>query len=286
MSKTIKEPATYEQQIEKLRQRGICMPDGCQSFLSQVNYYRLSGYILPFLNQDTDRCRIATTFSTIKGVYDFDTRLRSLTLLAIERVEIYIRTQLAYFHAHTYGALGYIDSANYNCKHDHISFMSHIQSSIDSNSKSPVVIHHMRVYDGKFPIWVIIDYFTVGMLSYFYADLKNHDKATIAKEMYGANYQMVESWMRCLTDLRNRCAHYSRLYYWVFSAVPFMNKSAFAPDRTLYTQLYMLKLMYPDRAEWNARFYEPLVKLIEEYKDAIQLKHIGFPDDWRDGLRW
>ena len=56
----------------------------------------------------------------------------------------------------------------------------------------------------------------MGMLSYFYRGMKNKDKATIAQSLYGVNYQTLESWLRCMTDLRNRCAHYSRIYYWVF----------------------------------------------------------------------
>ena len=146
-------------------------------------------------------------------------------------------------------------------------------------------MHHTQVYGGSFPIWVIIEYFSLGMLSYFYADLKNPDKAVIAKKLYHANYQMLESWLHCLTDLRNRCAHYSRLYYWNFASVPNMGNFPYVPDRTLYTQIYILKLMYPDRAEWKSYFYTPLTRLLKKYQDQIQLNHIGFPVDWKDKLK-
>lgn len=41
---------------------------------------------------------------------------------------------------------------------------------------TPVVRHHMNKYDGHFPIWVIIEYFSLGTLSYFYRGMKNNDK--------------------------------------------------------------------------------------------------------------
>lgn len=286
MYKNIKPPTTYSQQVNRLKQRDIEVSDSteCESFLSRVNYYRLSGYFLPFINSATDKCYRPMKFETLMGIYNFDAELRNLIAFAIERVEIYIRTQLAYFHAHQYGALGYTDIANYNTRHDHIAFMSRIQTCINENAKAPVVVHHKVTYGGKFPIWVIIDYFSLGMLSHFYTDMKNHDKAIIAKNLYSANYQMLSSWLRCLTDLRNRCAHYSRLYYWVFSAVPKMGGIPYSPDRTLYTQLYMLKLLYPDSSEWNERFCGPLEILIAEYDSQIFLTHMGFPNNWKSLL--
>ena len=39
-------------------------------------------------------------------------------------------------------------------------------------------------YDGKFPIWLIIEFFSMGMLSYFYEDLQSGDQKYIAKEIY------------------------------------------------------------------------------------------------------
>ena len=287
MSKDVKEPITYSQQIAKLQQRDIIIHDlaDCEVFLSQVNYYRLSGYILPFIDPAADKCCQPIEFDTIKSIYHFDAELRNLISLSVERIEIYIRTQLAYFHAHHYGALGYIDPANYNSLHDHITFLGRIQSCIKDNSKSPVVIHHQTNYGGKFPIWVIIDYFTLGMLSHFYTDMPNQDKAFLAKTLYAANFKKLSSWLRCLTDLRNRCAHYSRLYYWAFSAIPNTGNPALASDRTLYPQIHMLRIMYPDKAEWATCFYNPLVKLVDKYKDQIQLDHIGFPANWKDELK-
>ena len=61
-----------------------------------------------------------------------------------------------------------------------------------------------------------------------------------------------KSWLRCITDLRNRCAHYSRLYDWSFTALPKMPKESVAPqNRKLFSQILVLKRLYPDKKEWN-----------------------------------
>ena len=286
MSKSLKYPTTYSQQIQLLRQRGIIIADSskCELFLSRVNYYRLSGYILPFYNVSTDMCFSPIEFETIEGIYSFDMELRNLLALNIERVEIFIRTQLSYFYSHAYGALGYTKPNNYNAKHNHAVFMKHIQSCVNENSRSPVIRHHVLNYDGKFPLWVIMNYFSLGMLSHFYTDMKNQDKAFLAKSIYDANYQMLSSWLHCLTYLRNRCAHYSRLFYWKFSALPIMKHFPIVADGTLFTQIYVLKTMYPDSIKWRDDFFIPLEILVKKYHDSIILEHIGFPANWKELL--
>jgi hypothetical protein len=46
----IKKPATFDQQIEKLINRGCAIgdPNLCKNTLHRINYYRLSAYFLPF----------------------------------------------------------------------------------------------------------------------------------------------------------------------------------------------------------------------------------------------
>jgi len=47
------------------------------------------------------------------------------------------------------------------------------------NRRTLVVKHHQGKYGGQFPIWVIIEFFSMGMLSYCYSDLKSEDQKTI-----------------------------------------------------------------------------------------------------------
>lgn len=95
--------------------------------------------------------------------------------------------------------------------------------------------------------------------------------------------KLIESWLRCLTDLRNKCAHYSRLYYWIFTAMPSMPKDApITADRKLFTQIMVLKYLYPTADKWDAKFVIPIKAMIEQYGNDILLKHIGFPDNWEE----
>ena len=101
----VKQPTTYEWQINKLKTRGCIIDDEerCKEILSQVNYYRLNAYFLPF--RKGMNYRDGTNFIQVHMMYEFDRKLRSLIFRAIEEIEIYVRSQVAYYHAHKYGSL-------------------------------------------------------------------------------------------------------------------------------------------------------------------------------------
>ena len=79
--------------------------------------------------------------------------------LIIEKVELYLRTQLAYYSGHVHGALGYMDGAIYNDRHNHEKFVKLLNVCIEENKSTSVVQHHKEKYGGNFPIWVIVEFF-------------------------------------------------------------------------------------------------------------------------------
>lgn len=72
--------------------------------LEQAGYYRLSAYWFPFRSVHPvtgareDFFQPGTAFSQVWNHYRFDRDLRLLFLDAIERIEVALRSQLAYLH--------------------------------------------------------------------------------------------------------------------------------------------------------------------------------------------
>ena len=54
-------------------------------FFSNVNYYRVKGYLLPFLHDDIIS---DLDFEKLKAIYYFDMELRNLLSKTIEKIEI------------------------------------------------------------------------------------------------------------------------------------------------------------------------------------------------------
>lgn len=63
------------------------------------------------------------------------------------------------------------------------------------------------------------------------------------------------------------------------------SKEKYVPTRRLFPQLYMLKLMYPNKEKWDEEFVKPLARLVKKYKADISLKHLDFPYRWKSILK-
>lgn len=295
----VKEATSYGEQIVKLIKRD-CIINSVEEtldILKRVNYYRLTAYFLPFLNKDEDKYIPNTEFYKVYKIYEFDQKLSVLLYSVIQEIEIFMKTQIAYYHSKKYGALGYINSNNFSQSklEQHEKLIKALNSEIDYNSKMLFVQHHKTHYDGKFPLWVAVELFSMGNISQFYSQMITEDRKNVAKlisDITGQHttYYQLSSWLRCLTDLRNRCAHFSRLYYYNFSSAPSIPNGF--EDKTLtnivkitklYQYIFVLKFLYPQPQKW-VDILTQFEALIDEYAEYIELSHIGFPTNWRNLL--
>lgn len=282
----LKLPTTYEQQVEILENRGVVVTDRqyCINELKKINYYRFIAYLLPFKISNDQYKNIS--FEKAMGIYFFDIRLRSIITEILEEIEISMRTKIAYTLGHKYGPIGYMDEKIYKYEESFIKLKGEIENAIDKRKDTLVAKHHFNKYGGNFPIWVVIEFFSFGLLSKLYKNLKDEDKNLICKETYVPTHIHLESWLHALAALRNNCAHYSRLYYIIFSIKPKkLRKNQNWLNHRLFTYIHIMKMLYPDKAKWNNYFLVTISALLEVYNEDIDMKHIGFPDNWMKILR-
>ena len=94
-------------QIALLKSRGLAITDNARAIaaLERIGYYRLSGYWYPLRTSVVtnpgsarviqDDFRSGSELGQIIDLYVFDKKLRLLTLDAIERIEVALRTDIA-----------------------------------------------------------------------------------------------------------------------------------------------------------------------------------------------
>ena len=97
----LKPATTYDEQLKLLQERHceIVDPAFCKTVLQHINYYRFTAYFLPFRTAD-GMYRDGTSFHRVFRIYEFDRKMRRVLFSAVEQVELYLRTQFAYFYAH------------------------------------------------------------------------------------------------------------------------------------------------------------------------------------------
>ncbi|MEA2028374.1 MAG: Abi family protein, partial [Campylobacterota bacterium] len=117
---------SFEEQLSKLKSRNLIITNEeyTLSKLQHINYYRLSAYFLPYQyrkdSTQKDQFLPDTSFEDIVKLYYFDSKLRTIIFEAIEVIEIYLRTQIAYHHSLKFGAFGYLYIATLRSKHQEI----------------------------------------------------------------------------------------------------------------------------------------------------------------------
>ena len=286
----VKAPATIREQLGKLCERGVVISDVDKAYraLESVNYYRLAHYFAVFFDESGECYKEGTDFNDAVRLYEFDRKLRTELLVALEEIEVAFRACVSNYHAVKYGAAGYLNEDSFDRRHNHRGFINKITHMVDKNSDLSFVQHHNKKYGGAFPLWVMMEMFSFGMLVFFYQDLKLNDKKDIALHYYNLDCRLAENWLEKLAALRNHCAHYNRVY-----ANPLgweLRKHTIATPReyeigaagtTLFDFVIIMKCLHKYAAEWGATFADILGGLFGVYSDVVDPKVLGFPEDWR-----
>ena len=288
----IKPFKTIEEQITILKDRGLIIDDEekAKSFLANLNYYRLSAYTLTLRKED--RFYKNVHFSDVMQIYNFDMELRAALMYLLESIEVSMRTYIGYFHGKTFGALGYYNASTFENEERFNKFTADYKKAIDEyGDKEVFVQHHNDVYDGKFPIWVLVELLTLGTLSRLFKNLPKCIRDEICKNSFGKiNDEYIGNWLQGCTILRNICAHRGRLYN---RQIPFSlrlgkkDKNIFKDNeisinkasKQLFAYIIVMKKMVIDDAVWKT-FIDHLNNLIEKYP-FVRLDYYGFTSDWK-----
>jgi len=291
-----KPPLTFEQQADLLISRGLSAErDVLISRLRAVNYYRLSGYIHPFRESDTV-IKTGTTLDTVWHHYIFDRQLRMVVMDAIERVEVAVRTQLAYLFAHRCGPFAYADPVNLPGLGDdaHERWLEELKEET-GRSTEPFIKHFKERYGDShptLPLWMLVEVMSFGKTLTFFKGVSPSLQKEIAA-LYGVDDVVMHSWLRSLNAVRNICAHHGRLWNRILGystklpnprKYPKWHEPVAIPQDNVFAILtilrYLLRFVAPTTG-WEVR----LRKLLNDNAD-ISISAMGFPDKWYESPIW
>lgn len=283
-----KPPLTYDEQLNLLISRGLKVDNrpAAINYLTNISYYRLSAYYLPF--KQSEHFKPGTRFEDIIKLYTFDRKLRLLILDAIERIEIALRSQIIYHLSHTYGAFGYLDAKNFSHRFSHENWLTHLNQLIQEATET-FIVHYKSKYmlSAHMPLWMVLEVVSFGGLSRLFRGLLGIDQQSISKQ-YGLPDTVLTSWLHMLVYIRNLCAHHARLWNRTLTFKPklpekmedWKNISNTRVYSVLAMMQYLLRKIDP-QSTWKQR----LLVLLQEYSH-ISLVVMGFPNDWEKSSIW
>lgn len=293
-----KQPKSFEEQLKKLKNRNLKVDDEAEAlhYLSNISYYRLSAYFLPY-QLEKDRFNDGTTFKQIISTYSFDRELRLLVFDCIERIEVAIRTQFIYKMAVNYNNSHWQDDSKLFVPKYFDEYSKEIKPyeefqkiiKISKKKKRPEVFvkHYLDTYDNppNPPSWMCFELLTIGQTNRLYNGLKNKEDIKSIAQHFNLHPTVFKSWLFSLVYVRNICAHHSRLWNKDLAIEPMRLKKPignwvsdeYDNNSRMFYLLCVLKYFLIRVSPTNS-LTEKLEELFQKYP-TIPIKHLGIPID-------
>lgn len=313
-----KQPLSIDDQVQRLQDRGMRIDDAFRAkrYLTNIGYYRLSAYWLPF----EPRCQAGqsrqhqfqpgTTFDQVLSLYIFDRQLRLLVMEAIERIEISVRAHWVHALAIRHGPHAHLHSSHFQDEWDHASNIARITNDLKVSSED-FVKHYQRKYDTPPmpPIWAVVETLSFGSLSKWLKAIKdNSAKSALAQDLGMPSVDITQGVLHALTLVRNICAHHGRLWNRQFIVrLPIIkslrsqivikkttNKYGSQHEQSanqiynyLLVMAHMMRHISPN-SSWRRRLKEHIQAGPQPYHEDHRphQKVMGFPEDWENMETW
>ncbi len=293
-----KPPVTIPDQIQKLKERGLIISDEKEVFryLSNISFYRFRAYTYPFQeNKDINHPFIGNvSFDQIVKLYNFDRQLRLLVFDAIERIEIAFRTQIIYHMSIRHGSHWHLNQELYKDSNKYISQLGSLQREINRSNET-FIKHYKKKYKSPIdpPCWMSLEVVSLGLLSRIFQNIKSSPEKKAVTRHFGLyGNDVLENWMHNLCNVRNICAHHSRLWNRRISShllIPKKTQLSYLENKNFYpyklysslsTIVYFLNIISPE-----SKFKKRLIELVQTSPEN-QIKEMGFPKDWKSEKFW
>lgn len=308
---------SLDEQIELLQLRGLAVQNvpAARASLLEYGYYRLSGYSHPLRQYDLatqshlDQFRAGADIAHPIALIEFDRGLRSLFLVAAERIEIAVRVQVAILLG-ARAPWAHRNPANFFPKFamqidprtGRIPFNDWIArlDDLEANSKEQFAVHFRERYNNPPPIWVSIELWDFGMLSKLIGGMTGTDQRTLGN-IYGLRRrELLPTWIRSINHIRNIAAHHSRLWNRSPADQPspprpgeFAELDHWANDGFARTRLYavaavaqhLLKQINMNAArDWAGQMKRHLATFPQI--PGVPVTQTGFPNGWQQEALW
>ena len=281
--------------MEILKNRGLNINDENEAIdlLSKYNYFRLSGYSLTLRKDDVFYPNVS--FSNLIEIYECDMAMRKAVFYLLDDIEITLRTNVSYYFAKEFGPLGYLEKNSFSDEKSFLRFQEEYEKEIERNSKSEKFLEHYKEdYEGQYPIWVLVETLSFGMVSRLYSNLPSNLQNEIVQNGYrGITNRYLKNWLHGLVILRNICAHRGRLFNRPFPYAIKLSKQDTQMvfernleinkvNKNLFTYILIMKKLVASQKTWE-NFIKELNEISTRYS-FVDFKHYGFWDDWKEML--
>jgi abortive infection bacteriophage resistance protein len=285
----------YPAQIALLKSRGMKFADEAkaQHLLESISYYRFNGYWYPLLTDKENHIfKPNADFETAFNLYKFDSELRKLIISELEKIEVAVRSKMAYIMSLSYGSFWIEDATLFSSPLVYQSTLAKVKDEFDRSDEEFIIAFKSKYSNFFPPSFILLEVTSFGALSRLYSNLKSgKDKRDIARS-FGLPDMAFASWLHSIVYIRNVCAHHARIWNRPLSIQPLFPRSASNTwlanrltgiNRVYYILsmiIYLLNIVNPKHT-----FKQKLKGLFLKYPN-VDRAAMDFPPAWRNESLW
>lgn len=332
-----KEFKERDQLLDQLAERGLAVNDRevALQFLTRVGYFRSGAYryvlrellppdqIDPKLRQyRSDMYISGATFDHVMALEAFDFKLARICLDGLLDFEVRVRAAIA----HTLAARDVAAHARIECLDVQVcnrpatngtkfdAWMDTCNAAIAAAAEDEdFIAHHLLKYPQQpVPIWALTEALSFGKLPYLFELMTPEDAREVARSFGFEHPKPFGAILRMMVDLRNACAHGSRLFNRAFKRalsirphqtrgelLTHLQDSNFSatpkPSQRLYIYAATLAFMLRSHVggtNWHMTFKTQAKKLAIDLHDSngqpvvSRERSMGFPASWETLPLW
>ena len=154
----LKEPLNFEDQTIQLDKHGVIIKDFdlAEKILNEVNYYRLTGYLISIRKSKNDSdLKQKVDFDKLYSTYKMDNELKNFLFNILIKIELNLRTIIAYEYSMSKCISPphdqHYDKNNYYNKKGFYDVLNSLEKTKNYNKDSLVIKHHKKNIPQKCP---------------------------------------------------------------------------------------------------------------------------------------
>lgn len=289
------EAYTIEEILGMLESQGLVIEDRDRAthVLNNVSYSRLKNYMTALMSdRGSHRFRAGATFENAYALYGFDRRLRELIFHEMEKIEISIRTRIAYASNGSEKGYWFLNQEYFKSEGSHQRILRHLKYELE-RSDNEAILNFRNKYSNEFPpSWILLEAASMGTLYNIFDELGSEKMRENIASYYGMSPHTFSSWVHHLVSIRNHCAHHNRMWNIappVKAGLPQGLTRPFPDVRDkdryhIYLTFCILKY-FQDAVKPSNSFAQRLKMLINNFP-MIDARDMGFPQNWQEQSFW
>lgn len=209
--------ATAAQRVAHLRSRGLVVkrPNVAARKIDLIGYERLRIYFLSRRQAGVPNrpFRAGTTYQQILRLYECDAMLRDACFAAVGQFELLLRNALSEALSARHGSHPYFEHVAFKGAAANLEALQSFMAAY-AQTKDQRAVHYRQTYGDPIlpPIWTMKKFLTFGRAVRIFKNLEGSLRTHVAAQFGVPSDEVFASWLECLVDVRNICAHHDRLF--------------------------------------------------------------------------